>query len=108
MVVSSRSLILEVTKDATPFGIQVLTFSARHLKRSMVTSFALDPETRGEGFYYDAYYGELGLNDNHLKQIDAAVLKVVANFLFDLLILGPCIVQWCTHWTSTCSKISAG
>ncbi|KAJ6898920.1 threonine--tRNA ligase [Populus alba x Populus x berolinensis] len=34
--------------------------------------------TRGEGFYYDAYYGELGLNDNHFKQIDAAALKAVA------------------------------
>ncbi|KAB5537957.1 hypothetical protein DKX38_015490 [Salix brachista] len=90
MIVSSRFLILRVTKDATPFGIQVLTFSARHLKRSMVASFALDPETQEErwyifiyftiqGFYYDAYYGELGLNDNHLKQIDAAVLKVVAD-----------------------------
>ncbi|KAF9677532.1 hypothetical protein SADUNF_Sadunf08G0117400 [Salix dunnii] len=34
--------------------------------------------TRGEGFYYDAYYGELGLNDDHFKKIDAAALKAVA------------------------------
>ncbi|KAL9401574.1 hypothetical protein Peur_005423 [Populus x canadensis] len=34
--------------------------------------------TRGEGFYYDAFYGELGLNDDHFKKIDAAALKAVA------------------------------
>ena len=31
-----------------------------------------------QGFYYDAYYGELGLNDDHFKKIDAAALKAVA------------------------------
>ncbi|XLR26946.1 hypothetical protein S83_054846 [Arachis hypogaea] len=31
--------------------------------------------TRGEGFYYDAFYGDLGLNDDHFKQIEAGVLK---------------------------------
>ncbi|PIA31973.1 hypothetical protein AQUCO_04700086v1 [Aquilegia coerulea] len=34
--------------------------------------------TRGEGFYYDAFYGELGLNEDHFKQIDSAALKAVA------------------------------
>ncbi|XP_012092067.1 threonine--tRNA ligase, mitochondrial 1 [Jatropha curcas] len=34
--------------------------------------------TRGEGFYYDAFYGELGLNDEHFKQIEAGALKAVA------------------------------
>ncbi|KAL2662228.1 hypothetical protein GLYMA_02G032800v4 [Glycine max] len=34
--------------------------------------------TRGEGFYYDAFYGELGLNDDHFKQIEAGALKAVA------------------------------
>ncbi|CAN1321082.1 Threonine--tRNA ligase, mitochondrial 1 [Linum perenne] len=27
--------------------------------------------TRGEGFFYDAFYGELGLNDDHFKKIEA-------------------------------------
>lgn len=27
--------------------------------------------TRGEGFYYDAFYGELGLNEDHFKEIEA-------------------------------------
>jgi hypothetical protein len=31
-----------------------------------------------QGFYYDAFYGELGLNDDHFKKIDAAALKAVA------------------------------
>ncbi|QHO11565.1 Threonine--tRNA ligase [Arachis hypogaea] len=31
--------------------------------------------TRGEGFYYDAFYGDLGLNDDHFKQIEAGALK---------------------------------
>ncbi|KAK6242053.1 Aminoacyl-tRNA synthetase [Theobroma cacao] len=34
--------------------------------------------TRGEGFYYDAFYGELGLNEDHFKQIEARALKAVA------------------------------
>ncbi|OIV93086.1 hypothetical protein TanjilG_20748 [Lupinus angustifolius] len=34
--------------------------------------------TRGEGFYYDAFYGELGLNDDHFKQIETGALKAVA------------------------------
>ncbi|KAL2540125.1 Threonine--tRNA ligase [Abeliophyllum distichum] len=33
--------------------------------------------TRGEGFYYDAFYGELGLNDDHFKQIEEAAKKAV-------------------------------
>ncbi|XP_020980926.1 threonine--tRNA ligase, mitochondrial 1 [Arachis duranensis] len=33
--------------------------------------------TRGEGFYYDAFYGDLGLNDDHFKQIEARALKAV-------------------------------
>uniref|UniRef100_A0A2P2LKS4 threonine--tRNA ligase n=1 Tax=Rhizophora mucronata TaxID=61149 RepID=A0A2P2LKS4_RHIMU len=31
--------------------------------------------TRGEGFYYDAFYGELGLNDDHFKQIEVGAKK---------------------------------
>ncbi|CAJ2647602.1 unnamed protein product [Trifolium pratense] len=33
--------------------------------------------TRGEGFYYDAFYGELSLNEDHFKQIKDGALKAV-------------------------------
>ncbi|XP_041012185.1 threonine--tRNA ligase, mitochondrial 1-like [Juglans microcarpa x Juglans regia] len=35
--------------------------------------------TRGEGFYYDAFYGDLGLNDDHFKQIESEAMKAVAD-----------------------------
>nr|XP_043627753.1 threonine--tRNA ligase, mitochondrial 1-like [Erigeron canadensis] len=34
--------------------------------------------TRGEGFYYDGFYGELGLNDDHFDQIVNGAKKAVA------------------------------
>ncbi|KAK2971689.1 hypothetical protein RJ640_007727 [Escallonia rubra] len=34
--------------------------------------------TRGEGFYYDAFYGELGLNEDHFEQIASGAKKAVA------------------------------
>ncbi|KAK9074660.1 hypothetical protein SSX86_007258 [Deinandra increscens subsp. villosa] len=34
--------------------------------------------TRGEGFYYDGFYGELGLNDDHFDKIVSAAKKAVA------------------------------
>ncbi|XP_061370151.1 threonine--tRNA ligase, mitochondrial 1 isoform X2 [Gastrolobium bilobum] len=36
--------------------------------------------TRGEGFYYDAFYGDLGLNDDHFKQIEAELPLRLADF----------------------------
>ncbi|KAF1861940.1 hypothetical protein Lal_00026427 [Lupinus albus] len=33
--------------------------------------------TRGEGFYYDGFYGELGLNDDHFKQIEKKASEAV-------------------------------
>ncbi|KAL6548241.1 hypothetical protein OROGR_008662 [Orobanche gracilis] len=30
------------------------------------------------GFYYDAFYGELSLNEDHFKQIEAGAAKAVA------------------------------
>ncbi|KAM4109910.1 hypothetical protein ACJW30_03G155100 [Castanea mollissima] len=33
--------------------------------------------TRGEGFYYDAFYGDLGLNDDHFKKIESGAMKAV-------------------------------
>ncbi|GER37296.1 threonine--tRNA ligase [Striga asiatica] len=40
--------------------------------------------TRGEGFYYDAFYGDLGLNEDHFKQIEAAAKKAVDVLLLEL------------------------
>ncbi|GKC57732.1 threonine--tRNA ligase, mitochondrial 1, partial [Tanacetum coccineum] len=34
--------------------------------------------TRGEGFFYDAFYGELGLNDDHFDAIVSGAKKAVA------------------------------
>ncbi|XP_022934650.1 threonine--tRNA ligase, mitochondrial 1-like isoform X1 [Cucurbita moschata] len=34
--------------------------------------------TRGEGFYYDAFYDDLGLNDDHFKKIESGALKAVS------------------------------
>lgn len=31
-----------------------------------------------QGFYYDAFYGDLGLNEDHFKQIEEAAKKAVA------------------------------
>ncbi|GFZ21267.1 Threonyl-tRNA synthetase [Actinidia rufa] len=31
----------------------------------------------GQGFYYDAFYGELGLNEDHFKRIDSGAAKAV-------------------------------
>ncbi|KAL8049717.1 hypothetical protein ABFX02_06G037500 [Erythranthe guttata] len=33
--------------------------------------------TRGDGFYYDGFYGDLGLNEDHFKHIEAAAKKAV-------------------------------
>ncbi|KAK6922152.1 Threonyl/alanyl tRNA synthetase, SAD [Dillenia turbinata] len=33
--------------------------------------------TRGEGFYYDAFYGDLGLNEEHFKKIVSGAQKAV-------------------------------
>nr|POE70564.1 threonine--trna ligase, mitochondrial 1 [Quercus suber] len=33
--------------------------------------------TRGEGFYYDAFYGDLGLNDDHFKKIESGAMNAV-------------------------------
>ncbi|KAI3818152.1 hypothetical protein L1987_11955 [Smallanthus sonchifolius] len=34
--------------------------------------------TRGEGFYYDGFYGDLGLNDDHFDKIVSSAKKAVA------------------------------
>ncbi|KAL3501219.1 hypothetical protein ACH5RR_035668 [Cinchona calisaya] len=35
--------------------------------------------TRGEGFYYDAFYGDLGLNEDHFKRIEDGAKKAVSD-----------------------------
>ncbi|RRT49136.1 hypothetical protein B296_00052581 [Ensete ventricosum] len=43
--------------------------------------------TRGEGFYYDAFYDELTLNEEHFKQIQSRASKAVGltNHIFHYL-----------------------
>lgn len=31
-----------------------------------------------QGFYYDAFYGDLGLNEDHFKQIEAQAAKAAS------------------------------
>lgn len=45
-----------------------------------------------QGFYYDGFYGELGLNDNHFPKIEAGAAKaakvlslLLSDILFDYL-----------------------
>lgn len=35
-----------------------------------------------QGFYYDAFYGDLSLNDDHFKQIESGASKAVSVFPF--------------------------
>lgn len=34
-----------------------------------------------QGFYYDAFYGDLGLNDDHFKKIESGAMKAATVFL---------------------------
>ncbi|KAL1531447.1 threonine--tRNA ligase [Salvia divinorum] len=48
------------------------------LERTYGCKLCIGPcTTRGEGFYYDAFYGDLGLNEDHFKSIEAAAKKAV-------------------------------
>lgn len=40
--------------------------------------FILPLEILLQGFYYDAFYGDLGLNEDHFKQIVTGASKAVA------------------------------
>lgn len=44
-----------------------------------------------QGFYYDAFYGDLGLNDDHFKQIETAALKAVSVFLVFSSLIFMCV-----------------
>lgn len=35
-----------------------------------------------QGFYYDAFYGDLGLNEDHFKRIESGANKAAAVLLF--------------------------
>ena len=37
-----------------------------------------------QGFYYDAFYGDLGLNEDHFKRIDDGAKKAVSVSLFSI------------------------
>ncbi|XVE75087.1 hypothetical protein DITRI_Ditri12bG0068600 [Diplodiscus trichospermus] len=60
--------------------------------------------TRGEGFYYDAFYGDLGLNEDHVKQIEAGALKAFAvtsymtsKLSFEDMWIPVTTISWFTH-----------
>jgi len=38
-----------------------------------------------QGFYYDAFYGDLGLNDNHFPNIEAGAAKAAKVLVFSLV-----------------------
>ncbi|KAL5100526.1 hypothetical protein RYX36_004853 [Vicia faba] len=76
--------LLQIFKFDDDEGRDTFWHSSAHiLGQSLETEYGcklcIGPcTTRGEGFYYDAFYGELGLNDDHFKQIEAGALKAVA------------------------------
>lgn len=57
-------------------------------------------EIQQQGFYYDAFYGDLGLNDEHFKEIVSAAEKgvKVLYFLFvEKLIYISCREEFLAH-----------
>ncbi|XP_058776552.1 threonine--tRNA ligase, mitochondrial 1-like [Vicia villosa] len=76
--------LLQIFKFDDDEGRDTFWHSSAHiLGQSLETEYGcklcIGPcTTRGEGFYYDAFYGDLGLNDDHFKQIEAGALKAVA------------------------------
>ena len=40
----------------------------------------------GQGFYYDAFYGDLSLNEDHFKKIEAGAAKAAAVCFFNVLL----------------------
>ncbi|CAL5188961.1 unnamed protein product [Lathyrus oleraceus] len=76
--------LLQIFKFDDDEGRDTFWHSSAHiLGQSLETEYGcklcIGPcTTRGEGFYYDAHYGDLGLNDDHFKQIEAGALKAVA------------------------------
>ncbi|CDY19754.1 BnaA09g04070D [Brassica napus] len=72
---------LELFKFDSDKGRDTLWHSSAHvlgqaLEQEYGCHLCIGPcTTRGEGFYYDAFYGDLGLNDNHFPNIEAGAAK---------------------------------
>ncbi|ESQ32198.1 hypothetical protein EUTSA_v10003725mg [Eutrema salsugineum] len=72
---------LELFKFDSDKGRDTLWHSSAHilgqaLEQEYGCQLCIGPcTTRGEGFYYDAFYGDLGLNDNHFPKIEAGAGK---------------------------------
>ncbi|KAL0718125.1 hypothetical protein Bca4012_067447 [Brassica carinata] len=72
---------LELFKFDSDKGRDTLWHSSAHilgqaLEQEYGCQLCIGPcTTRGEGFYYDAFYGDLGLNDNHFPSIEAGAAK---------------------------------
>ncbi|KAL8151662.1 hypothetical protein V2J09_021470 [Rumex salicifolius] len=56
--------------------------------------------TRGEGFYYDAFYGDLGLNEDHFQKIKSKADKAVeVEIINDLPEFGRKVVKSVTYFS---------
>ncbi|XP_010455043.1 PREDICTED: threonine--tRNA ligase, mitochondrial 1 [Camelina sativa] len=72
---------LELFKFDSDKGRDTLWHSSAHilgqaLEQEYGCQLCIGPcTTRGEGFYYDGFYGDLGLNDNHFPKIEAGAAK---------------------------------
>ncbi|XP_022934655.1 threonine--tRNA ligase, mitochondrial 1-like isoform X3 [Cucurbita moschata] len=69
---SSREELL--FSDAEDDEFDTLCVAVDALELTLVSSFG---ET-STGFYYDAFYDDLGLNDDHFKKIESGALKAVS------------------------------
>ncbi|MCD7465941.1 hypothetical protein HAX54_002161 [Datura stramonium] len=75
---------LEIFKFDSDEGRDTFWHSSAHilgesLERTYGCKLCIGPcTTRGEGFYYDAFYGDLGLNEDHFKQIKEEAAKAVS------------------------------
>ncbi|CAL9231700.1 unnamed protein product [Arabidopsis halleri] len=72
---------LELFKFDSDKGRDTLWHSSAHilgqaLEQEYGCQLCIGPcTTRGEGFYYDGFYGELGLSENHFPNIEAGAAK---------------------------------
>ncbi|KAG5604424.1 hypothetical protein H5410_025916 [Solanum commersonii] len=75
---------LEIFKFESDEGRDTFWHSSAHilgesLERTFGCKLCIGPcTTRGEGFYYDAFYGDLGLNEDHFKRIKEEATKAVS------------------------------
>ncbi|VVB15116.1 unnamed protein product [Arabis nemorensis] len=72
---------LQLFKFDTDQGRDTLWHSSAHilgqaLEQEYGCQLCIGPcTTRGEGFFYDAFYGNLGLNDDHFPKIESGAAK---------------------------------